>query len=79
MTFKEIFENKGLYVAESFREGVCFRVNEYGELHTLTYDKNDLFPEVHPTKMYKGLLNKDYKEIFTKFQLFGDKRKKLFK
>jgi hypothetical protein len=73
MTFQEIFKNPGLYVADSFAEGVAFRVNERFELYVEEYkDVNDLLPETYPTIVYGGLFEKDYKKILLKKNLFKE-------
>lgn len=71
MTFEEIFNEKGLYVADGFAQGACLEVGEFGFLSLLKYrDKDDLFPEKTPAPIYAGLFKKDYKKVFTIQSLF---------
>ena len=71
MTFQEIFQEKGLYRADSFASGVVFEINEYFQLYTVEYkNENDLQPLKFITPMYKGLFDKDYQKVFTRQSLF---------
>jgi hypothetical protein len=70
MKFEEIFEKEGMYVADSFGEGLALKV--IGDtLYNIDYkDKNDISPTVSNQVMYKGLLHKEYTEVFTRQSLF---------
>ncbi len=71
MTFEEIFNEKGLYVADGFEKGFCFKINEDGVLKYLFYKNiNDFNPIEGNGVMYKGLLNKTYRKIFNRQYLF---------
>lgn len=73
MTFQEIFDEDGLYVSDSFREGAAFKINS-GSLTLLSYkDKNDVLPYESNFPVYKGLFSKDFKKVYTRQSLFkGD-------
>ena len=74
MTFEEIFNQPGRYVADGFEKGVCFEVGEDGVLSTITYkDKNDLFPDKKNALMWKLLFTLDYRKALTRQSLFNDK------
>ena len=71
MKFEEIFNEEGLYVADSFSEGVALKI-EGDTLYSCIYkDEDDLFPRVNIQSMYKGLLNKEYTKVFTRQSLFN--------
>lgn len=71
MTFQEIFNESGLYVAEGFAPGVCLKINDSGFLYTVTFkDENDLLPFEEITIIYKMLLYKDYQKVYTRQSLF---------
>jgi hypothetical protein len=76
MTFQEIFNEPGLYRADSFAKGIAFlikgnQVDGQNELTQVYYESpykltySDL-----PLKIYKGLLKKDYKLVYNKNELF---------
>lgn len=70
MKFEEIFLSDGLYVADGFAPGVCFKVGG-GILKLVTYkDGDDLLPSEENALMYAGLLKKEYKKVFTRQSLF---------
>ncbi len=70
MTFEEIFDQEGLYVADSFGEGVALKV--IGDtLYSIIYeDKNDTFGRESIQSMYRGLLKKQYTKVLTRQSLF---------
>ena len=75
MTFIEIFNTPGLYQADSFASGVCIRVEDknvfglVGEL--LTFEsKTDTFGTPEPLIVTKSLVNKTYRKILNRNQLF---------
>ncbi len=70
MTFEEIFDQEGLYVADSFGEGVALKV--IGDtLYSAIYEnEDDLFPKENIQSMYKGLLTKNYTKVITRQSLF---------
>lgn len=71
MTFEEIFNQEGLYVADGFAKGVCFKVDAIGTLKLLTFkDKDDLLPKEENAMMYAGLFKKNYRKVFTRQSLF---------
>lgn len=73
MTFEEIFNEAGLYRADGFAKGYCFKVDENGSLSALQYKKaEDLLPEQDHPPVYKGLFKKDFKKVFTVKQLFQE-------
>ncbi len=70
MKFEEIFNQDGLYVADSFAKGVCFRIVD-GTLNLVTYkDKSDISPSIDTIAVYKGLFEKTYRKVFTRQELF---------
>lgn len=71
MKFEDIFEKEGLYRSESFRVGVCFKVDKQHILTMVTYsDANDLIPCVEPVQVYGGLFKKEFKKVYTIQSLF---------
>ena len=70
MKFEEIFKKEGMYVADSFGEGLALKV--IGDiLYSIDYkDKNDISPKLSLQIMYNGLLHKEYTEVFTRQSLF---------
>lgn len=77
MKFEEIFNEEGLYRAESFAEGVCFEIkknslNDSLELFLKTYkDKDDLLPRREIMLVYADLFKKEYTKVFTRKSLFN--------
>ncbi|MFA7307631.1 MAG: hypothetical protein WC026_13265 [Hyphomicrobium sp.] len=70
MTFEEIFNKDGLYVADGFAEGCCLKI-ENGTLLIVQFDdENDVFPKEEIFACYRGLFKKDYKKVFTRQSLF---------
>lgn len=71
MTFQEIFNEEGLYVADGFSNGVAFKVCKSGFLYQITYKTpDDISPSEETMPVYKGLFNKDYRKVFTRQSLF---------
>jgi hypothetical protein len=71
MKFEEIFNKPGLYVTDSFSEGVCFEVTKEGYLYLVIYKhKDDILPQKTNALVYKGLFAKEYKKVFTRQSLF---------
>lgn len=73
MTFEEIFQEKGLYKAESFAYGTALKIDQghSGLVLTLvTYTEGKTFPEENPMQVYDGLFKKDYKRVYNTNQLF---------
>ncbi len=76
MQFQEIFNEPGLYRADSFNNGVGFliekcQLNGQNELKGVSYDSVDkLSFSEHPVTIYKGLFDKDYKLVYNKNELF---------
>ncbi len=70
MTFEEIFDEEGLYVADSFGEGVALKV--IGDtLYSVIYeDKSDIIGKTTIQSMYRALLKKEYTKVFTRQSLF---------
>jgi hypothetical protein len=70
MTFQEIFEEDGKYVAEGFLKGVCFEIKDE-TIYIVTYkNKDDLNPSFENYPVHKSLFNKVFKKVFTRNQLF---------
>ncbi len=70
MKFEQIFEKEGLYVADSFGEGVALKI--IGDtMYSVVYEsKDDLFPRENIQSMYKGLFSKEYTKVLTTQSLF---------
>lgn len=70
MKFEEIFNQEGLYVANSFGEGVALKI--IGDtLYSCIYEnKDDLFPRESIQSVYKGLFDKEYTKVLTRQSLF---------
>jgi hypothetical protein len=72
LTFEEIFDQDGLYVSDSFSEGVAFKIL-FETLSMVTYkSKDDLLPFEEHIPVYLGLFKKKYKEVLTTKTLFKD-------
>ena len=70
MTLEEIINKDGLYRADSFKKGFCFKV-EAGRLYSLNYqDSEDFNPKQQLVFCFKGLFTKDYKTVYTRQSLF---------
>lgn len=77
MKFEEIFNEVGLYTANSFTEGVAIKI-EKGHIGTemtfVHYKKaDDLFPEPFNVKIYSELFKKEYTKVLTVNRLFNKK------
>lgn len=71
MKFQDIFEEEGLYKADGFKDGVCFKVDSEGILKLLIYiDKNDIKPSSNRALVYRELFYKDYTKVLNINQLF---------
>jgi hypothetical protein len=76
MTFQEIFKEEGLYVSDSFAEGVAFKIKKNStdnelELVTVQYkSKDDIMPIETITRIYERLFRKDYVKVYTRQGLF---------
>ena len=70
MKFEEMLKEDGKYIADGFGKGVCFEVKGENIYQVFYKSKDDLMPEKYPLVMYRGLLYKDYKNIFTLKELF---------
>lgn len=71
MTLEEIFDESGLYRADSFADGICFEVTEDGNLYWCEYEnKETIFPTKRDALVYRDLFKKDYQKVFNKGQLF---------
>lgn len=71
MKFEKIFKEDGMYVSDSFAQGVCFNVRNK-TLYMLTYEnKNDINPTEEIAPVYLGLFNKKYKKVYTRQSLFN--------
>lgn len=71
MKFQEIFNEEGLYVADGFSEGSCFKVDSYGFLKLVTYNNKDSIKyseDIMPVS--KSLFKKDYRKVWTRQSLF---------
>jgi hypothetical protein len=70
MTFQEIFNQDGLYKADSFVEGFCFKVVA-GCLYGMEYrDENDISPLQNVMLVSRHLFTKEYTKVFTRQSLF---------
>jgi hypothetical protein len=70
MTFQEIFNQDGLYKADSFVEGFCFKVED-GVLYSYEYEHaDDKFPLKDIVPVTKNLFTKEYTKVFTRQSLF---------
>lgn len=87
MKFQEIFETPGLYVADTFREGVAIEIalasfpTEKGQTiaKLVTYNKFRTVPLKQPLEINSTLFKKVYVQIYNINQLFGEQRQNLFK
>ena len=71
MKLEEIFNEPGMYVADSFAPGTCFEVQKDGVCFIKSYkDSEDVNPSMDNLLLYKGLFQKDYKKVFTRQSLF---------
>lgn len=76
MSFEEIFEEEGLYTANSFRRGFCFEIkrntftNELEMFGKTFKDKDDMFPKSETIVVYSNLFKKDYTKVYTRQSLF---------
>lgn len=71
MKFEEIFNERGLYVADGFAKGFAFLIDDSRTLKTVTYkDKDDINPVIENAICYVGLFTKEYKIVFTRKELF---------
>lgn len=77
MNFKDIFNEEGLYRADSFAKGVAFEVKKCKstgamELYTITYSSpNDISSNSFPTLVYGGLFDMEYAKVYTRQSLFN--------
>ena len=71
MKFEEIFNQEGLYVADSFAEGVALKI--IGDtLYSCIYESaDDVLPDVRTQPVYKGLFDKEYTKVLTRQSLFN--------
>lgn len=71
MTFREIFDNPGLYVADSFSPGVAIKITDDLEARLVVYENDQDFSPVEDNLLvYKGLFDKDYTPVYTRQKLF---------
>lgn len=82
MTFIEIFEEEGLYTANSFADGVALKIeiDTFG-VYVLSfvnyYNIDVITPVVLNMQITDNLVNKNYKRVLTRYQLFGKQKDKL--
>lgn len=70
LTFEEIFNQDGLYVADGFTQGTCFEIKN-STLYMLLYkDKDYIMPEREIFPIYKGLFSKKYRIVYNRQSLF---------
>lgn len=75
--FEHIFREEGLYVADSFKEGVAFQIIKNGldsqmQLHVIKYnDPADTSPEEESLKTYGGMFDKVYYKVSSVKDLFA--------
>lgn len=71
MKFEEIFNENGLYKADDFQAGVCFKVENDMPLKILIYQsKDDILPLEETAIVYGGLFKKNFVKILTRHSLF---------
>lgn len=71
MKFEEIFNEPGLYKADSFMKGVVFEITKDLKLYLVVYrDKDDLLPTKETMCVGADLFKKEYKKVFTRQNLF---------
>lgn len=79
MTFEKIFNQEGLYVADGFADGIAIRIKQNPftsskEMDFVQYSNpDDIFGETLNIKIYDGLFEKDYQQIFNRNELFKKK------
>jgi hypothetical protein len=70
MKFQDIFNEDGLYVANDFKQGVCFEVRD-SVLYIRTYETSESISyATENALMHKNLFNKVYTKVFTRQSLF---------
>lgn len=71
MKFEEIFNEKGLYIADGFAEGSALKVDDEGFLKLVNYKNKDSITYTEDNMLiYKGMFKKDYRKVFTRQSLF---------
>ena len=71
MKFEEIFNERGLYVADGFVNGVALKVDDDGYLKLVTYKNKDSLKYTEDNMpIFKGMFKKDYRKVFTIKSLF---------
>lgn len=71
MKFEEIFNQEGLYVADSFDEGVALKIIGDTVYSCVYKSTDDVLPDIRTQPVYKGLFDKEYKKVFTRQSLFN--------
>lgn len=87
MKFQEIFNQPGLYVCESLRDGFAFEVfkPEFQtnvkdlEIRMRHHTEGATFPTYSEFVMNSKYFNREFVQIYNTFDLFGERRKNLFK
>lgn len=72
MKFEEIFNEAGLYVHDGFNIGVCFKIDDHGQIAIVIYKHKD---DVSPSKsinipISKSTFHRDFKKVLTRQDLF---------
>lgn len=76
LTFEQIFQEEGLYKADSFTTGYAFKIRKNSftndmELSAVQYTTpSDILPQTEQVLVYGYLFTKEYRKIFTIKQLF---------
>lgn len=70
MTFEEIFDVDGLYIANGFGYGFAYRVHLGGLSYVQYSEPEDANPNEDRVKMYKDFLVRDYTKVDSVSDLF---------
>lgn len=73
MTFQEIFESEGFYVADDFRNGSCLEIK--GEDRVLYFNSYNIHKGTRnthkmPMAVFKGLFEKTYRKVNSEEEFF---------
>lgn len=70
MSFDEIFDQDGLYVANGFALGFAYHIYKGGLTYVLYENSGDENHLEDRVKLYKPSLHKDYRKVETVAELF---------
>ena len=68
LSFKEIFDNDGLYKSESFRKGYAFKITN-GNLKFMFYSETNTFGTEMDLGINKRLFHMKYEYVYTRQSL----------